>query len=145
MGPALAQGRYDHAASTLAGTKKILLTGGYSQAVEICDFTGAAACAAVSSMSSSRAKHTSTVLPDGKVLVMGGTNGWQLSKTIEIFTPTAPTFLSGSWADYAKVMRVERAGHNSILLSSGKVLITGADNQVLGITTPLTELWEPEP
>lgn len=143
MGPALAQGRYDHAASTLAGTKKILLTGGYTQAVEICDFTGVAACAAVPSMSSSRAKHTSTVLPDGKVLVMGGTNGWQLSKTIEIFTPTAPTFLSGSWADYAKVMRVERAGHNSILLSSGKVLITGADNQVSGITTPLTELWEP--
>ena len=143
MGPALTQGRYDHAASTLAGTKKILLTGGYTQSAEICDFTGVATCAAVSSMSSSRAKHTSTVLLDGKVLIMGGTNGWQLLKTIEIFTPTAPTFLSGSWADYAKVMRVERAGHNSILLSSGKVLITGADNQVSGITTPLTELWEP--
>jgi len=143
MGPALTQGRYDHAASTLVGTKKILLTGGYTQTAEICDFTSTAACATVSPMSSSRAKHTSTVLPDGRVLVIGGTNGSQLSKTIEIFTPTAPTFLSGVWADYAKVLRVERAGHTSVLLSSGKVLITGADNQVSGITTPITELWEP--
>lgn len=142
-GPALAQGRHDHAVSTLAGTKKLLITGGYTNTAEICDFTTlsspAPSCAATSSpMESIRALHTSTTLPNGKVLIIGGSDGSQLLRTIELFTPTG-----SSWETYAKVLRTARAGHSSTLLSNGKVLISGADNQVSGVTTPTTELWEP--
>jgi preprotein translocase subunit YajC len=144
-GPALKKVRYDHAASMLAGTKKILLTGGYNQFAEICDFTtaGSFTCDLTASMSTSRALHTSTTLSDGKVLIVGGNNGSQLLKTIEIFTPLSGT-PSGSWSTYTKVLKTERAGHTSTLLSSGKVLISGSDNQGLGgVTTPTAELWEP--
>jgi len=139
----LAQGRHDHAVSTLAGTKKLLITGGYTNTAEICDFTTlsspAPSCAATSSpMESIRALHTSTTLPNGKVLIIGGSDGSQLLRTIELFTPTG-----SSWETYAKVLRTARAGHSSTLLSNGKVLISGADNQVSGVTTPTTELWEP--
>jgi hypothetical protein len=142
MGPALSQGRYDHAVSTLAGTKKLLLTGGYTNTTEICDFTTLSSpspsCTASTSMANTRALHTSTTLSNGKVLVIGGTDGSQLLRSIELFTP-----LGASWETYAKVLRTARAGHSSTLLSNGKVLISGADNQVLSVTTPTTELWEP--
>ena len=141
-GPTLTQGRHDHAASILAGTKKILLTGGYTNTTEICDFTTFTApvpsCSASTSMSTTRALHTSTNLSNGKVLIIGGTDGSALLKSIELFTP-----LGASWENYAKVLRTARAGHSSTLLSNGKVLISGADNQVSGVTTPTTELWEP--
>jgi hypothetical protein len=142
VGPSLIQGRHDHAASILAGTKKILLTGGYTNTTEICDFTTLSApnpsCSASTSMSETRALHTSTTLSNGKVLVIGGTDGSALLRSIELFTPTG-----ASWETYAKVLRTARAGHSSTLLSNGKVLISGADNQVLSVTTPTTELWEP--
>jgi hypothetical protein len=142
VGPSLIQGRHDHAASILAGTKKILLTGGYTNTTEICDFTTLSApnpsCSASTSMSETRALHTSTTLSNGKVLVIGGTDGSALLRSIELFTPTG-----ASWETYAKVLRTARAGHSSTLLSNGKVLISGADNQVLSVTTPITELWEP--
>lgn len=142
VGPSLIQGRHDHAASILAGTKKILLTGGYTNTTEICDFTTLSSpnpsCSASTPMSATRALHTSTTLSNGKVLIVGGTDGSALLRSIELFTPTG-----ASWETYAKVLRTARAGHSSTLLSNGKVLISGADNQVLSVTTPTTELWEP--
>ncbi len=144
-GPALAKSRHDHAASLLTGNKKILLTGGYGQGLdtaEICDFTSATAsnwaCATTTAMSTSRASHTSTLLGNGNVLVIGGNDGSQILKTIEIFDPT--TLI---WTSHAKVLQTARAGHSSTLMSNGKVLISGANNQVGGVTTATAELWIP--
>lgn len=144
-GPALAKSRHEHSASLLSGNKKILLTGGYGQGLdtaEICDFTSATAsswtCATTTSMSTSRASHTSTSLGNGNVLVIGGNDGSQILKTIEIFDPT--TLI---WTSHAKVLQTARAGHSSTLMSNGKVLISGANNQVGGVTTATAELWIP--
>lgn len=141
-GPALAKSRHDHSASLLTGNRKILLTGGYGQGLEtaeICDFSLATpACATTTSMSTSRASHTSTLLGNGNVLVIGGNDGSQILKTIEIFDPT--TLI---WTSHAKVLQTARAGHSSTLMSNGKVLISGANNQVGGVTTATAELWIP--
>jgi len=89
-------------------------------------------------MSTSRASHTSTLLGNGNVLVIGGNDGSQILKTIEIFDPT--TLI---WTSHAKVLQTARAGHSSTLMSNGKVLISGANNQVGGVTTATAELWIP--
>ena len=140
VGPTLTQGRHDHAVSTLAGTKKLFITGGYTNSTEICDFTtlSSPSCTASTSMVATRALHTSNTLTDGRVIVIGGTDGSQLLKSIEIYTPTGPT-----WATDPKVLQTARAGHSGTLLSNGKVLVTGADNQVSGVTTNTAELWAP--
>jgi Kelch motif/Galactose oxidase, central domain len=141
-GPALAKSRHDHSASLLTGNRKILLTGGYGQGLdtaEICDFSLVTpACATTTSMSTSRASHTSTLLGNGNVLVIGGNDGSQILKTIEVFDPT--TLI---WTSHAKVLQTARAGHSSTLMSNGKVLISGANNQVGGVTTATAELWIP--
>jgi hypothetical protein len=141
-GPALAKSRHDHSASLLTGNRKILLTGGYGQGLdtaEICDFSLVTpACATTTSMSTSRASHTSTLLGNGNVLVIGGNDGSQILKTIEVFDPT--TLI---WTSHAKVLQTARAGHTSTLMSNGKVLISGANNQVGGVTTATAELWIP--
>jgi N-acetylneuraminic acid mutarotase len=141
-GPALAKSRHDHAASLLTGNRKILLTGGYGQGldtVEICDFSLVTpACATTTAMSTSRASHTSTILGNGNVLVIGGNDGSQILKTIEIFDPA-----TSIWTSHAKVLQTARAGHSSTLMSNGKVLISGANNQVGGATTATAELWIP--
>ncbi len=89
-------------------------------------------------MSTSRASHTSTLLANGNVLVIGGNDGSQILKTIELFDPG--TVL---WTTHAKVMLTARAGHSSTLMSNGRVLISGANNQVSGVTTATAELWIP--
>jgi hypothetical protein len=151
--PALKKARYDHAATLLPGNQKILLTGGYGQGgktFEICDFTVTSpattpACTSgTHDMNTSRALHTSTLLPDGKVLLVGGNDGSQLLKTTEVLTPTTAgvAAINDTWTADTTVMRTARAGHSSTLLSNGKVLISGANNQqVSGGTTATTELW----
>jgi len=89
-------------------------------------------------MVATRALHTSNTLTDGRVVVIGGTDGSQLLKSIEIYTPIGPT-----WATDPKVLQTARSGHSGTLLSNGKVLVTGADNQVSGVTTNTAELWAP--
>lgn len=141
-GPALAKSRHEHSASLLAGNRKILLTGGYGQGLntsEICDFSLATpACTTTTSMSTSRASHTSTFLTNGHILVIGGNDGSQILKTIEVFDPT--TLI---WTSHAKVLQTARAGHTSTLMSNGKVLISGSNSQVGGVTTATAELWIP--
>src|SRR4030095_13503805 len=74
----------------------------------------------IRSMSLTRAAHTATLLPDGKVLVAGGFAGDENSlASAEVFDPVQATF-----AATAK-MNVSRAGHSATLLPNGKVLIAG--------------------
>lgn len=72
------------------------------------------------SMHDRRADHTSTLLPDGRVLIAGGMveNGVFL-KSAELFDPTKGTFVAT--AD----MQSRRVGHSATLLPNGKVLIAG--------------------
>ena len=72
------------------------------------------------SMHARRADHTTTLLPDGRVLIAGGMveNGVFL-KSAELFDPAKGTFVAT--AD----MQSRRVGHSATLLPNGKVLIAG--------------------
>jgi hypothetical protein len=86
----------------------------------------------VRDMSTRRAAHTATLLPDGKVLVAGGLASGGAST--ELFDPTTETFAAGH------DMSVARAGHTATLLSNGKVLIAGGYN---GSYLQSAELYDP--
>lgn len=89
----------------------------------------------VHGMTASRAAHTTTLLPNGKVLVAGGfTGGGNRLASAEAFDPTTSTFSA------AGTMRVTRAGHTATLLPNGKVLIAGGYN---GSYLASAELYDP--
>jgi len=85
------------------------------------------------SATAGRIDHTATLLPNGKVLIVGGrsTNNAPLP-TADLYDPAAGTFFpTGN-------MTVGRTGHTATLLRSGKVLITGGT--AIG---PGGELYDP--
>lgn len=89
----------------------------------------------VRSMTTQRAAHTATLLPDSKVLVVGGFTGGENSlASAEIFDPATNTFAS------AGNMNATRAGHTATLLPNGKVLIAGGYN---GSYLASAELFDP--
>lgn len=74
-------------------------------------------------MSVARFGHTATLLRDGKVLIVGGTDlhGNSLSSA-EIYDPVTNVFTS------AGNLTATRSNHQATLLDNGKILITGADS-----------------
>jgi hypothetical protein len=64
-----------------------------------------------------RSSHTATLLPDGKVLVAGGS--WDANGTAEVYDPTTE-----SWTPPVN-MKHEHSYHTATLLEDGKVLIAG--------------------
>lgn len=85
-------------------------------------------------MTTRRAAHTATLLPDGKVLITGGFAGESTLAGAEIFDPTTKTFTGRG------NMSVARSAHTATLLSSGKVLIAGGYN---GSYLASAELYDP--
>ena len=73
-------------------------------------------------MTSPRAGHTATLLPDGKVLVTGGFTDSTLvgTDTAEIYDPAKASFLATN-----KPMVVGRWAHTATLLPDGTVLLVG--------------------
>lgn len=75
-----------------------------------------------SPMSSPRADQTATALPDGRVLVAGGTDGANYLTSAEIFDQA-----SGLWSN-AGNMTVGRSAHTATLLYNDRVLVVGGHN-----------------
>jgi galactose oxidase-like protein/Kelch motif protein len=89
----------------------------------------------VRNMTSQRAAHTATLLPDGKVLIAGGfAVGGNSLASAEVFDPATSAFASAS------NMSVTRAGHTATLLPNGKVLIAGGYN---GSYLASAEVYDP--
>lgn len=90
-------------------------------------------------MNVARAYHTATLLPDGRVLLVGG---WQAGGSAELFDPTSGRFTpTGS-------LKTARLLHRAVLLPSGKVLVSGGavdDGDVVGQSPSLSsaELYDP--
>lgn len=72
------------------------------------------------SLTTGRAKHTATVLADGRVLVTGGTNGSNALNTVEIYDPAR-----NAWTTATPNMQFARASHAAVLLTNNKVLVVG--------------------
>lgn len=90
-----------------------------------------------------RANHTATQLPNGKILIAGGTNGPNVLRTAELYDPSLddPTFApTGS-------MLVPRDFHSANLLPNGTVLIAGGftNSSVSTGPTASAELYFPYP
>ncbi|MFA6977912.1 MAG: FG-GAP-like repeat-containing protein [Ignavibacteriaceae bacterium] len=129
-------GRYMHTATLLQSGKVLVVGGlspnGISPTCELFDPTGndgQGKWLNVTSLNIARSGHTAVLLSDGKVLVVGGENASQIStSSCEIFDPSANGGL-GSWT-ITDSMSAVRNGHKTVLLSSGKVLVTGGGSQV---------------
>jgi WD40 repeat protein len=86
-------------------------------------------------MNAGRSTQTSTVLPDGRVLVAGGFNPLQDENTAEIYDPSTRQFTpTGS-------MAVPRRFHTATLLDDGTVLVVGRPSG--GLSGPSAEIYDP--
>ncbi len=94
-------------------------------------------CSTVAPMTAARKWHTSTRLPNGKVLIAGGHNGTAALSSAELFDPATGAFTAtGS-------MSVPRAFHSATLLSSGKVLVVGGGSGFETGTLNSAEIYDP--
>jgi N-acetylneuraminic acid mutarotase len=92
-------------------------------------------------MSIERMNHTATLLPNGKVLVVGGSiydGNICTGSTAELFDPA-----TGKWSETGE-LNTARAGHTATLLANGKVLVIGGKNSI-ATTDSLSsvELYDP--
>jgi hypothetical protein len=85
-------------------------------------------------MATARKFHTATLLPNGKVLVAGGSDN-----SAELYEPT-----TRGWTPTGR-MATARWGHTATLLPNGKVLVAGGFGANGGITEELdsAELYDP--
>jgi len=101
-------------------------------------FAASGTWAAAGNMLSPRDGHVAILLPNGKVLVAGGTNNGVALASAELYNPAAKT-----WASTGS-MHVARAFAHAVLLSSGLVLIMGGCvNDCLSSTIKQAELYNP--
>ena len=139
----MAIGREAHAA-TLLGDGRVLVTGGLNPSgiswnpiaeAEIYDPTSGT-FAVVGNMNVARAGHTSTLLPNGKVLITSG--GYiNALNSAELFDPATGAFTPTGQ------MTTARTYATATLLLSGKVLITGGGNAAAELYDPVTGTFAP--
>ncbi|MFN2140246.1 MAG: Kelch repeat-containing protein [Candidatus Promineifilaceae bacterium] len=79
--------------------------------------------------------HTATLLPNGKVLVAGGSNANGYISSAELYDP-----LTNSWT-FTGNMNLSRAWHTATLLPDGTVLVVGGENG--SVDLDLAELYDP--
>lgn len=76
----------------------------------------------IADLQTARHSHTSTTLPDGTILVCGGTDGNTTLDTCERYYPDRNVW------EYTGKMNSPRAQHTATLLTNGRVLIAGGTN-----------------
>ncbi len=137
VGANLLGSRAEHTA-TLLPNGKVLITGGYSYvnvtqadhvtlaSTELYD-SATNTFTANSPLTTGRKAHTATSLPNGNVLVVGGTGGSGALASAELYNPGNAT-----WSAVGPLARA-RSGHTATLLPNGNVLVVGgtADTSAL--------------
>ncbi len=97
---------------------------------------------ATGSMAQQRFIHTTTLLTDGRVLVVGGIGSSMSLGSAELYNPA-----TGTWSATGS-LNVGRYEHTATLLRDGRVLVAGGDgdsgaNPTAEIYDPATGTWTP--
>jgi virginiamycin B lyase len=122
------------------GISKVLIVGGTNgidlASAELYD-PATDAFSPTNPMTTPRFSHTADVLPDGRILVVGGFSGSATLATAEIWDPTTGTFApTGS-------LHSPRASHASATLSDGRVLVAGGVSTRGGSALATAEIYDP--
>ena len=149
--PAIARNMHT---ATLLPNGKVLVTGGAPDAAGYSSLSSAEVYDPVAgtwtttaSMSFARQAHSTTLLPDGRVLAAGGFSDGYFISSAEIYDPaTAIWTATGS-------LGITRGIHTATLLPDGKVLVAGGNHNSLYEPTaaqssaelydPATGIWTP--
>jgi hypothetical protein len=141
--------RFLHTTTLLPGGSVLITGGGSSYGTDTAESSAelydpaSGTFIPTGSMSLPRARHTATLLPDGRVLIAGGGALTCCSGAVasaEVYDPASGTFVATG------AMTVERAGHTATLLNDGKVLIAGGGRLVAGsgfLSLAGAELYDP--
>lgn len=116
---------------TLLADGRVLATGGYranadpyevyQRTAEIYDPV-TNSWTPVATMAHRRVGHTASLLPDGRVLIVGGADYAEYKYDVEFFHPSAGTFSNGP------ALPARRYFHGAVTLAGGRVLIAGGMN-----------------
>jgi galactose oxidase len=151
-------GARDYAPSVLYDVDKVIFIGGGNPPTanaEIIDLGAAQpAWQATDPMNFPRRQHNATILPDGTVLVTGGTRGGGAVGTAEAFNsldPGQPVHIAelwdpdtGHWTQLA-AEKTDRCYHSTaVLLPDGRVLSAGSGEFILNEGTPRQQQNDPQ-
>jgi hypothetical protein len=137
--------RYAHSAILLSNSK-VLISGGLSNGgvaeiaqSEVYDPNAVTFSQSTSisngNLNTARHAQTTTLLPNGKVLLVGGVNGSSEVAASELFDPSTSIFT------VASNLIIPRYGHTASLLPNGKVLISGGSSA--GSVQIHSEVYDP--
>ena len=134
--------RYEAPSVMLPGTpNKIMLIGGYNEpangtptsSAEVIDLAAASPTwTNTTPMAFARRDHNAVILPDGKVLVVGGRSSSSNTTPNPVMTPEVFDPATATWDQVAPHQIPRRYHSTAILLPDGRVLAAGGDNQPSG-------------
>jgi RHS repeat-associated protein len=131
--PAVAKGQ----SVTQLGDGRWLLLGGDGRN-KIVDMRTGAATALADNLFQGRMGHTATLLPDGSIIVLGGTDAdGNVINSAELFDPA-----SASVTSLGQQALIARTGHSATVLTDGRLFIAGGVD-ARGNSVPEAELYNP--
>ncbi len=132
----------EHPAATLLADGRVFVSGGANSSndpqktTEIYD-PATDAWTAGPKLKVWRWKHTQTLLPDGRVLIVGGTDDLAQLDKVSVYDPVTNEITA------VAPMAEGRSNHAAVLLEDGRVLVAGGGKRELEDAITSTEIYDP--